>query len=317
MNMEKKVALVILTCNQKQMLEETLESIIKKMNYKNYKIFLVDNGSKDRHDLMVLKKFPKVDVTRNEKNLGFSKGNNIGIKKALKEYKPDYFLLLNDDMEISDKDFLNKMMKVAEKDKKVGVVGCQQIYPDGTMQDVGGYFRTWSLTKILEFKNGETLDVDQFMGSCMLIKKELINKIGGLDEIYTPFLLEDSDYCLRAKEAGYLIKIVTSTKIIHKKSKTVNSFLNRKIMFVRFKNDIFFAARHMRLKYALFRILIYLPLVAIFRKKVDEERLKNIRNFKVRKEAITNVFLLLGAYIFAITQIGRVIRNKNSTKGFR
>ena len=80
--MEKKVAIVILTCNQKRMLEETLESLIKKMNYKNYKIFLVDNGSVDRHDLMVKKEFPQVDITRNKENLGFSKANNIGIKKA-------------------------------------------------------------------------------------------------------------------------------------------------------------------------------------------------------------------------------------------
>ena len=314
--MEKKVAVVVLTYNQKKMLEETLDSIIKKMNYKNYKIFLVDNGSKDRHDLMVLKKFPKVDVTRNKKNLGFSKANNIGIKKALKEYNPEYFLLLNDDMEILDKNFLKKMIKVSENDKKIGIAGCQQVYPDGSMQDVGGYFRKWNLTKILNFKEGNILNVDQFMGSCMLIKKDVINKIGGLDEIFTPFLLEDSDYCLRAKKAGYLVKIVTGTKIIHKKSKTVNSFTNRKHMFVRFKNDIFFSARHMKFKYALFRIFIYLPLVVLFRKKVDEERLNNIKNFKFRKEAVTNIFLLLGAYFFSLIKIKKILWNKNVNKGF-
>ncbi|HQC61394.1 MAG TPA: glycosyltransferase family 2 protein [Candidatus Pacearchaeota archaeon] len=311
--MEKKVAIIILTCNQKKMLEETLESLIKKMNYKNYKIFLVDNGSADRHDLMVKKEFPKVDITRNKENLGFSKANNIGIKKASKYYNPEYFLLMNDDMEVSDKDFLKKMIKVAEQDSKIGVVGCQQIYPDGTMQDVGGYFRKWNLTKILKFKQGEILDVDLFMGSCMLIKKEVMKKIGGLDEGFTPFLLEDSDYCLTAKKAGYLVKVVTDTKIIHKKSKTVNSFTNSKHMFVRFKNDIYFSIKHMTLKYALFRIFIYLPLVAVFRKKRDEERLSNLRNFAFRKEAINNIFLLIGAYFYSLTNIGK-IKNKNYDK---
>jgi GT2 family glycosyltransferase len=315
--MEKKVAMIVLTCNQKKLLEETLKSIITKINYKNYKIFLVDNGSKDRHDLMVKKKFPNVDVTRNEKNLGFSKANNLGIKKAIKEYKPEYFLLLNDDMKVNDKNFLNKMLKVAEKDKKVGVVGCQQIYPDGSMQDVGGYFRKWNLTKILDFKQGEILDVDQFMGSCMLIKKELINKIGGLDEIFTPFLLEDSDYCLTAKKAGYSIKIVTDAKIIHIKSKTVNAFTNRQHMFVRFKNDVFFSIKHMKFKYAIFRIFIYLPLVAVFRKKVDEERLNNFRNFRFRKEAIINLFLLIAAYLFSLTKLRKIIINENDNKEFK
>lgn len=315
--MEKKVALIVLTCNQKKMLEETLKSIIAKINYKNYKIFLVDNGSKDRHDLMVKKKFPKVDVTRNKKNLGFSKANNIGIKKALKGYKPEYFLLLNDDMEVSDKNFLKKMLKIAENEKKTGVLGCQQVYPDGTMQDVGGYFRNWNLTKILDFKEGDVLNVDQFMGSCMLIKKEVINKIGGLDEIFTPFLLEDSDYCLRAKKEGYNIKIVTGAKIIHKKSKTVNSFTNTQHMFVRFKNDIFFSARHMKFKYAIFRIFIYLPLVAIFRKKRDEERLSNFKNFGFRKEAVTNLFLLIAAYFFSLIEIRKIFWNKNANKNFK
>lgn len=315
--MEKKVAIIILTCNQKKMLEETLKSIISKMNYKNYKIYLVDNGSKDRHDLMVKKKFPKVDVTRNKKNLGFSKANNIGIKKALKEYKPDYFLLMNDDMEVNDKDFLKKMLKVAEKDKKTGVVGCQQVYPDGELQDIGGYFKNWNLTKILKFKQGEILDVDQFMGSVMLIKKEVINKIGGLDEIFTPFLLEDSDYCLRAKKVGYSIKIVTDAKVIHKKSKTVDSFSNTKHMFTRFKNDIIFSLRHMKFKYAVFRIFIYLPLVAIFRKKVDQERLSNLKNFKFRKEAVVNIFLLAGAYFYSLIKLKKVLLNKNANKGFK
>lgn len=317
MNMEKKVAIIILTCNQKLMLEQTLYSVIHETNYKNYKIFLVDNGSKDRHDKIVIKKFPKVEVIRNDKNLGFSKGNNIGIKKAIKTYNPDYFLLMNDDMELNDKDYIKKMMKVSENDKKIGVVGCRQLYTDGSLQDIGGHKVKWELTKITEFKKGEVLDVDQFMGSVMLIKKEVINKIGGLDEIFTPFLLEDSDYCLRAKKAGYSIKIVTDATIIHKKSKTVDSFSNTKHMFVRFKNDIVFSLRHMKLKYSLFRIFIYLPLVAIFRKKSDQEKLSNIKNFKLRKEAFANVFLLIGAYIFSIIKIGNIIQKKNDTKDFK
>jgi GT2 family glycosyltransferase len=314
--MEKKVAVIVLTYNQKKMLEETLESVITKMNYKNYKIFLVDNGSEDRHDRMVLKKFPKVDVTRNEENLGYSKGNNVGIRKALKEYNPDYFLLLNDDMELNDKNFLKKMLEVAEKDKKVGVLGCQQLYTDLSLQDVGGHLRKWELTKILEFKKGAILDVDQFMGSTMLIKREVIDKIGPLDEIFTPFLLEDSDYCLRAKKAGYLVKVVTDAKIIHKKSKTVDSFSNTKHMYVRFKNDVIFSLRHMRLKDSMFRIIIYLPLVAVFRKKKDQERLTKLSNFKFRKEAIVNIGLLIGAYVKSILSLRRIL-NKDAKKNIK
>lgn len=304
--MEKKVAMVVLTCNQEKLLEETLESVISETNYKNYKIFLVDNGSKDRHDLMVKEKFPNVDVTRNGENLGFSKANNIGIKKASQKYKPEYFVLLNDDMKINDKNWLKKIVKVAEEDKKVGVVGCRQIYPDGELQDIGGHLKKWELTKILKFKKNEVLDVDQFMGSCMLIKKELIGKIGGLDELFTPFLLEDSDYCLRAKKAGYSVKIETKATMIHKKSKTVDSFTNNKKMFVRFKNDIIFSARHLKPKYSLFRIFIFLPLVAILKKKKDEGKLE-IKNFAFRKNAVINIFLLIGAYFYSLMKIRKIL----------
>ncbi len=307
---EKKVAIVILTCNQKKMLEETLESVLSETNYKNYKIYLVDNGSEDNHGKMVLKKFPKVDVTRNDENLGFSKGNNIGIKKAKKDFSPEYFVLMNDDMEILDKNWLKKMIKVAETDKKTGVVGCQQVYPNGELQDIGGYLHGWELTKILKFKKGEVLDVDQFMGSCMLIKKEVMDNIGGLDEIFTPFLLEDSDYCLRAKKAGYLIKVATGIKMIHKKSKTVDAFSNNKKMFTRFKNDIFFSLRHMGLKNSMFRIFIYLPLVAVFRKKKDQEKLTNLKNFRFRREAIMNLFLLFRAYGVSLTKLKEILRKR-------
>jgi len=304
--MEKKVAIIILTYNQKKLLRETLESVIADTNYKNYKIFLVDNGSEDRHDLMVREKFPNVDVIRNEKNLGFSKANNIGIKKASKKYNPEYFVLLNDDMEINDKNWLKKMINVAEEDKKIGIVGCRQIYPNGKLQDIGGHLKKWELTKILEFEKGALLDVDQFMGSCMLIKKKLIEKIGGMDEIFTPFLLEDSDYCLRAKRAGYSVKIETKATIVHKKSMTVNSFANNKKMFVRFKNDIIFSARHLEPKYSLFRIFIFLPLVAILKKKKDAGKLE-LKNFAFRKKAIINLFLLLGAYFYSLTKIRKIL----------
>src|SRR3990167_3422431 len=100
MEKKEKAAIIILTYNQKKMLEEALDSIIRKTDYKNYKIFLVDNASLDRHDLMVKRKFPQVRIIRNEKNLGYGEGNNIGIKTAVKEYGPDYFVLLNDDIEI-------------------------------------------------------------------------------------------------------------------------------------------------------------------------------------------------------------------------
>jgi len=292
---QPKVAMVILTYNQKKLLEETLESIIKKTNYKNYKIFLVDNGSIDRHDLMVKKRFPKVEVIRNTKNLGYSKGNNIGIREAQETYNPDYFVLLNDDIEMIDGEWLNKMIKVAESDEKIGIVGCQSIYPDGSFQNAGGYLRRWELTKILEFNQGEILDVDHFDVVCMLVKREVMNKVEGMDESYTPFLLEDSDFSLRTKEEGYLIKVHTDVKVVHKKSQTIDSMDGRLNLLIRFKNDIIFSRRHLKGWDRFFRMFIFLPTVAMLKKKNDNDELK-LRNFRIRKDFLRNIYYYLSSF---------------------
>jgi GT2 family glycosyltransferase len=305
-----KVAIIISTYNQKKLLEESLESLKKKTDYINYKVYVVDDSGKGEIGKEIEKKFKWVEIIINKNNLGYSQSINRGMKKALKESMPEYILMMNDDMEIIQKDWLRKLVEFAEKDKETGIVGCQQIYPDGSLQDVGGHLKGWELTKILKFKKGAKLNVDHFMGSCMLVKKEVIEKIGLMDEIFTPFLLEDSDYCLRAKKAGYSIKILTSVKIIHKKGKSVGALPNSRHMSVRFKNDIIFSMRNLTLKNALFRIFIYLPLVAVFRKKIDQKKLTDLRNFSLRKDFLSNILLLTKAYFFSLMNIKRIY-NKN------
>jgi len=285
----KKVAIIILTHNKKKMLEEALKSVFKKTNYKNYKVFLVDNGSVDKHNLMVKKKFPEVEVIRKEVNLGYSKGNNIGIKRAYEVYDPDYFILLNDDIEIIDKNWLRKMIKVAESDQKIGVVGSQSIYPDGSFQSSGGHIKNWLITMTLNFKEGDIIDVDHLDIVCVLVKKEVMDEVKGFDEDFTPFLLEDTDYCLRVKEKGYSIKLDTTVRIIHKKSQTIKSMNNKLSLLIRFKNDIIFSKRHLSLRNKLFRIFIFLPMVAMFKKRRDEDELK-FKNFKLRDDFLVNLY---------------------------
>ena len=301
----KKTAIIITTFNQEKLLEKCISSVKKKTDYGNYRIFLVDDGSKDNTGEKIKKKFPFVYVTINKINQGFSKANNTGIKKALKEYNPDYVLLLNDDTEVVQGNWLSEMIKVGEKNPGAGILGCRIIYPDGSLQNIGGYIKRWEITKLMKAGQEKIIDVDHVMGSCMLIKRKVIDKIGGLDEIFTPYLLEDTDYCLRAKKAGFYVKNVSYVKIIHKKGKTIDSLKSKKSAFIRFKNDMIFSCRHLGFRNALFRIFIYLPMVAAFRKKTDESELK-LRNFRVRKDFLINFFILSAAYIYFLKNIGKV-----------
>ena len=294
---QKKVAIIITTYNQSDLLKICLLSLKKKTDYKNYKAYVVDDSGKGEIGEEIKKRFSWIDTIINKKNLGFSKANNIGIKKALKEYNPDYILLLNDDTEIIQKNWLKKMVKVGENYKKIGILGCEIIYPDGRLQNIGGYIRKWEIVKELKEKKG-VFDVDHVMGAFLLIKRKVIKKIGLLDEIYSPYLLEDTDYCLRAKEAGFLIKSVGSVKIIHKKGQSIDSLKDKKKLFIRFKNDIFFSIRHLKINYALFRIFIYLPLVAILKKKRDEDELK-FKNFRLRGDFLINITYYIASLFYA------------------
>jgi len=264
----KKVAIVISSNHPGKLLVDCLNSL-KKTSYPNYKIFLV-NDSGEKLKIKVSKKIKIINITG---NTGFSKAYNVGIKESLK-WKPDYVLLLNDDTEILEDDWLEELIIVGENNQDFGILGCKIIYPDGSLQNLGGYMKGWQIVKELNPKTYSPFEVDHVMGSFMLIKKEVINKIGLLDEIFTPYLLEDTDYCLTAKKNGFKIMSVPGVKVIHKKGKSVDVDTNHKKMFVRFKNDIIFSKRHLNFKNRLFRIFIYLPLVAIFRKNKDEDKMK-------------------------------------------
>ena len=284
----KKVAIVISSNRPGKLLIDCLSSL-KKTSYPNYKIFLVNDSGKK----LKVKVSKKIKVINTKGNTGFSKAYNVGIRESLK-WKPDYVLLLNDDTEILEDDWLEEMIVAGENNEKFGILGCRIIYPDGSLQNIGGYMKGWQIAKELNPKTRAPFEVDHVMGSFMLIKKEVIEKIGLIDEIFNPYLLEDTDYALRAKERGFKIMSVPSVKIIHKKGKSVDTDTNHKRMFVRFKNDIIFSKRHLNFKNRLFRIFVYLPLVAIFRKNRDEDELK-FKNFKLRKEFLVNLILLVSA----------------------
>lgn len=294
--MNKKVALLIATLNQEEALREFLDSI-KKTTYNNYKIFFVDDSGKGIGK-GIKRDYSYIDLTTTKGHSGGSVVWNIGIRNALK-WDADYIFILDDDMKILDKNWLKELVKIGESDEKIGMIGCKLVYPDGSVQHMGGYMDGWKITTELNEDKKDVFEVDHIMGCFMLIKRKVIDKVGLVDEIYNPYLLEETDYCLKTKNKGFKIVTVPYVKVVHKKSKTINTLPNAERMFVRFKNDIIFSKRHLKLKDKLFRIFIYLPLVAVFRKQKDTDELK-FKNFKLRKECIVNLMLLVSAFFYDI-----------------
>lgn len=287
-----KVAISVATYNQGKLLIECLNSL-KKTKYPNYKVFFVDDTGRNIGER--IKKQFDIELITTKGKSGQVGVWNAGIKRALK-WNFDYILLIDDDIEFPEKNWLDRLIKIGESDKKIGIIGGGLVYADKSPQHFGGYIKGWRITKEIKERK-EPFEVDHIMGCFMLIKREVIEKIGLIDEIYNPYLLEETDYCLKAKKNGFKILSVNAVKIIHKKGKTVDTQPNSKRMFVRFKNDIIFSRRHLDLKNRLFRLFVYLPLVAIMRKRKDEDDLE-IKSFKLRKEFLMNLVLLVGAFFY-------------------
>jgi GT2 family glycosyltransferase len=168
----------------------------------------------------------KLSILRIEKNRGFTGGNNIGIEYILREKKADYILLLSNDT-VVDKYLLKELVKVAESAPEIGVVGPKVYYYDyNGRKDIinfaGGKINLWKgecyhigAGEIDTGRCDRIREVDYVEGSCVLIKKEVIEEVGMLDHEYFAYW-EEADWCVRAKKAGYGVLYVPKAEIWHK-----------------------------------------------------------------------------------------------------
>lgn len=240
---QKSAAIIIVNWNQKKALATCLTSLKNKTEYSNYHVIVVDNNSLDGSVELVKQTFPWADLIALDMNFGFSVGNNKGIVYALKKYEPQYVLLLNNDTEIVQSDWLSRMVAVAESEGNVGIVGCKLIYPDGTTQYLGTNFTVKRLAWINPSGEGrlpEEFDVDAVLGACFLIKRAVIDRIGFLDVEFSPFINEESDFCARAKKAGYRTRMIRTVKVIHCLNKSLNKINSPYVGFISRKNTIRF-----------------------------------------------------------------------------
>jgi len=302
-----KVCIIILNWNGKELLKDCLSSIFKLTDYPNYKVIVVDNGSTDGSVEFVKKNFPKADVLALDKNYGFSKGNNIGIKYALKKYKPKYILLLNNDTKIIQKDWLTKLVGTAESDEKIGIVGPKLIYPDGRIQHVWTIVNPYRLQFfITNYKRGEKdskrfsilKEVDALCGACVLIKKEVIEKIGLIDENFNPFWLEDTDFFIRARDNGFKLIYNGKVKVVHFEGVSTKKYAGRKdltenknVFFIQRRNMLYFLLKHYGIKALLFQ----LPLILF-------DSVFSITYIKPRKDFLSRVLFVIEETIRQITQ---------------
>jgi hypothetical protein len=246
-----EVTIIILNWNGWHDTVECLESLIK-ISYSNYKVKLIDNGSTDDSVKRIkdwttgktaLEK--KIEIITLTENLGFAAGNNQAIAKAL-EQRADYILLLNNDT-VVESDFLGPLVETAVKEE--AGVASPKIMFDADPSKIwfaGGDYMPILKKPFHRFYGqkdsgqvGGTVAVKWVSGCCMLIKREVIDRIGMLDPDYFNNY-EDVDFCVRAGREGYKIIIVPKSKIYHKFAASLGGKFSPLYTYYRTRNNLLF-----------------------------------------------------------------------------
>ena len=254
--MIKKVAVIILNFKVKEEIKKCIRSV-QSSTYTNIEIIVVDNYSKDNLEKEI-SSFNNVYFYQNNKNIGYTGGNNIGIKLAL-NLGVDYILVLNPDTTI-DKTCIENLVGGMEKNH-AGIVG-PKIYFSGTrtiwyaggvmdLANVIGCHRGVDEKDLGQYDRPE--ETDYVTGAAILVKPEVIKKVGLFDENFFLYY-EDSDFCIRAKKAGFKIFYIPSAIVYHDNAKSSGLGSPLQDYFIT-RNRMLYSAKHLKLRtrFALFR----------------------------------------------------------------
>lgn len=231
-----KVFIIVLNYNGKDVIKACLSSIFK-IDYPDYEVVFVDNASDDGSLELAKSNFSKANFIRNSHNLGFSAGNNVGIRFAL-ERMADYVLLINNDTEV-ERDFLSRLVDFGEKDPSVGILS--PVIFEGKTRKIwfsGGKI-DWLRLKIRhedDVKKQEAYETAFVTGCSMLVKASVFKKIGLFDEDFFLYW-EDADFSLRSQRAGFKSQVVSSSWIYHFEKSQSN---HRKIYWLVLSGLMFF-----------------------------------------------------------------------------
>ncbi len=217
-------SIIVLTHNALSYTRRCIESLLDHTE-KHHELILVDNASTDRtpHYLQELAaEHSQIRIILNEKNLGLTGGSNVGMAAA----EGDNIVLLNSDVVVTA-GWLDKLLDAAEKNPRAGLLGPMANNVTGSQRISLLDYDEKSMRGLAEFAatmahehNGELQKTTRLSGFCLLIKRELMARIGGLDECFGLGKFEDNDYCLRALIAGYEMLIVPSCFVHHFGSKS-------------------------------------------------------------------------------------------------
>ena len=257
-----RVLITIVNWNGRDDLVELLASI-KNLNYPkdNYKIMVIDNGSRDGSQTAISQSFPDVYLLENKRNIGYVKAVNQGIANGL-NMAVNYIWIFNNDVTVEENS-LRKLVEVGQQDENIGVIA-PVIYsyenPE-VIENIGYQINFWiGRLKKLKFGcdvfqnyNDEYAEVDSQLGCSTLIKSTVFKMVGNFQAIYNLYF-EETDFNVRAKKKGFRVVVVKDAKVWHKTASTMNKFILRRA-YLLLRNLFLFELFNAQLKH----LLVFIP----------------------------------------------------------
>lgn len=242
------VSIVIVTWNKRADVLNLLDSL-QSLVSDNVCIIVVDNASTDGTSVAIKLHPLKVTLLENKENLGGTGGFNTGIRHALEERNPKYIWLLDNDAEVTP-DTLEKLMSVMEADSRIGVAGScildtidrnLIVEAGGHVDDLTATWKPYLRYQIYsQFQSSPPLDVDYVPACSAMVRKELFDAIGIMDERY--FLhWDDVDFCRVARKAGFRIVSVLDSVVYHGTEKGYSNA----VLYFDVRNSLLFISKHL------------------------------------------------------------------------
>jgi GT2 family glycosyltransferase len=247
-----KVSVIILNWNGK---EDTLECLLstKQLDYSNYEIILVDNGSTDGSVDAISKQYPDITLLQTDENLGYAGGNNVGIRWAL-EHETDYVLILNNDTTVST-GLLSAFINAANQLPSGSILGAKIYFYDNpdTLWFAGSRWRNetnsfeiigYGQRDSIEFNH--KIEVDYITGCALFADAAAFKDIGLFGEDF--FLTyEETDWCYRAKARGYKCVVIPEAKLWHKVAASFGGRSSPLYTYFMTRNKLLWARLHLPL----------------------------------------------------------------------
>lgn len=259
------VAIIIVHFNTDEETKDCLDSL-SKVKHKGVLLntYVIDNGSKNPLHLSEEHLGKTTKMIRSDANLGFTNGNNLGISVALRELEPDYILLLNNDTTVKP-DFLEKLVSAAKAEPKLGMAVPKIYFSPGREFHTSAYKESergnviWFAGGSIDWANldafhrgvdevdrgqfDHTTDTEFATGCCVLIPRTVLERAGTLDPKYFLYL-EDVDWSIRIKQAGYELHFVPEAVVWHKNAGSSGGAGSPTHQYYQTRNRLFFFMRY-------------------------------------------------------------------------